>query len=290
MPKFFVKNEQIKNYSITIIGDDVNHIVNVLRMKKGDEIQVCNRDTGDNYNTEITQYSKNEVECEIKEKINETTESNVNITLFQGIPKFEKMELIIQKNTEVGVKNIVPVIMERTIVKLDEKIAGKKLERWQKIAEIAAKQSMRDIIPQVKNIIKLKDVNIDEFDAVLVAYENEEHNMLKTELKKLETEFAEKLMNVENINQEEKNEKTNADNAKITKNYHDNNTNNIKEAVSQYNIAIVIGPEGGISEKEIELLKEKGAKFVSLGRRILRTETAGIVMSGNIMYELESSY
>ena len=216
MSKFFVKTEQINNNDIVIIGDDVNHIINVLRMKKTDEIQICNQDTGDNYNAEIVNYSKNEVECKIKDKINATTESNVHITLFQGIPKFEKMELIIQKNTEVGIKSIVPVIMERTVVKLDEKIASKKLERWQKIAEIAAKQSMRDIIPQIGNITKLKDIDTTEFDAVLVAYENEEHNMLKTELQKLERKIK---------------------------------SNNYSE--QQYNIAIVIGPEGGISEKEL---------------------------------------
>ena len=231
MSKFFVKTEQINNNDIVIIGDDVNHIINVLRMKKTDEIQICNQDTGDNYNAEIVNYSKNEVECKIISKINETTESNVHITLFQGIPKFEKMELIIQKNTEVGIKSIVPVIMERTVVKLDEKIASKKLERWQKIAEIAAKQSMRDIIPQIGNITKLKDIDTTEFDAVLVAYENEEHNMLKTELQKLERKIK---------------------------------SNNSSE--QQYNIAIVIGPEG---------------------KRILRTETAGVVMAGNIIYELE---
>jgi len=252
MSKFFVKTEQINNNDIVIIGDDVNHIINVLRMKKTDEIQICNQDTGDNYNAEIVNYSKNEVECKIISKINETTESNVHITLFQGIPKFEKMELIIQKNTEVGIKSIVPVIMERTVVKLDEKIASKKLERWQKIAEIAAKQSMRDIIPQIGNITKLKDIDTTEFDAVLVAYENEEHNMLKTELQKLERKIK---------------------------------SNNSSE--QQYNIAIVIGPEGGISEKELVMLAEKNAKFVSLGKRILRTETAGVVMSGNIIYELE---
>ena len=170
----------------------------------------------------------------------------MHITLFQGIPKFEKMELIIQKNTEVGVNNIVPVIMERTVVKLDEKVASKKLDRWQKIAEIAAKQSMRDIIPNVKSIIKTKEIDVDMYDVVLVAYENEEHNMLKAELKKLESQNKQ-----------------------------------------EYNIAIVIGPEGGISEKEIELLDEKNVKFVSLGKRILRTETAGLVMAGNILYELE---
>lgn len=250
MSKFFVKTEQINNNDIVIIGDDVNHIINVLRMKKTDEIQICNQDTGDNYNAEIVNYSKNEVECKIISKINETTESNVHITLFQGIPKFEKMELIIQKNTEVGIKSIVPVIMERTVVKLDEKIASKKLERWQKIAEIAAKQSMRDIIPQIGNITKLKDIDTTEFDAVLVAYENEEHNMLKTELQKLERKIK---------------------------------SNNSSE--QQYNIAIVIGPEGGISEKELVMLAEKNAKFVSLGKRILRTETAGVVMAGNIIYE-----
>ena len=252
MSKFFVKTEQINNNDIVIIGDDVNHIINVLRMKKTDEIQICNQDTGDNYNAEIVNYSKNEVECKIISKINETTESNVHITLFQGIPKFEKMELIIQKNTEVGIKSIVPVIMERTVVKLDEKIASKKLERWQKIAEIAAKQSMRDIIPQIGNITKLKDIDTTEFDAVLVAYENEEHNRLKTELQKLERKIK---------------------------------SNNSSE--QQYNIAIVIGPEGGISEKELVMLAEKNAKFVSLGKRILRTETAGVVMAGNIIYELE---
>ena len=252
MSKFFVKTEQINNNDIVIIGDDVNHIINVLRMKKTDEIQICNQDTGDNYNAEIVNYSKNEVECKIISKINETTESIVHITLFQGIPKFEKMELIIQKNTEVGIKSIVPVIMERTVVKLDEKIASKKLERWQKIAEIAAKQSMRDIIPQIGNITKLKDIDTTEFDAVLVAYENEEHNMLKTELQKLERKIK---------------------------------SNNSSE--QQYNIAIVIGPEGGISEKELVMLAEKNAKFVSLGKRILRTETAGVVMAGNIIYELE---
>lgn len=248
MSKFFVKEHQIKNNYITIMGEDVNHIVNVLRMKKNDEIRICNQDNGDNFLAIIENIVKDHVECKIKENIKNTTESNVNITLFQGIPKFEKMELIIQKNTEIGIKKIVPVIMERTIVKLDEKSVSKKLERWQKISEIAAKQSMRDIIPNIENVTKLKEIDLSKFDKILVAYENEEHNMLKTELKKL------------------KEYKLNAE---------------------EYNIAIVIGPEGGISEKEINILKEKNSVFVSLGKRILRTETAGLVMAGNIMYELE---
>ncbi len=261
MSKFFVKTEQIENNNIIINGDDVNHIINVLRMKKDDKIRVCNQDTGDNYNAQITQYTKNEVDCEIIEKINKTTESNVHITLFQGLPKFEKMELIIQKNTEVGVNRIVPVIMERTVVKIDEKVVSKKLDRWQKIAEIAAKQSMRDVIPKIDNIIKLKDMDTTNFDAVLVAYENEEHNKLKDELQKLKQ--------------------------KLKSNSSNNSSKDNTEDTLQYNIAIVIGPEGGIAEKEIEMLAEKNAKFVSLGKRILRTETAGLVMAGNVLYELE---
>lgn len=244
MSKFFVKENQVNNDKIHILGEDVNHIANVLRMKKEDEVQICNQETGENYITKIISFSKDKIECEIVKKIIETVESNVDITLFQGIPKFDKMELIIQKNTEVGVKKIVPVLMERTVVKLDEKTANKKIERWQKIAEVAAKQSMRDIIPEIENIIKLQDITKQDYDEVLVAYENEEKNMLKQELKKL-------------------------------------------QGKDRYKIAIVIGPEGGISEKEIEILKNMGASFVSLGKRILRTETAGIVMSGNIMYELE---
>lgn len=244
MSKFFVKENQINNDKIHILGEDVNHIANVLRMKKEDEVQICNQETGENYITKIISFSKDEIECEIVKKIIETVESNVDITLFQGIPKFDKMELIIQKNTEVGVKKIVPVLMERIVVKLDEKTASKKIERWQKIAEVAAKQSMRDIIPEIGNIVKLKDITKQDYDVVLVAYENEEKNMLKQELKKL-------------------------------------------QGKDRYKIAIVIGPEGGISEKEIEILKNMGTSFVSLGKRILRTETAGIVMSGNIMYELE---
>ncbi len=251
MPKFFVKENQISNNKIEIVGDDVNHITNVLRMKQGEILKVCNQETGENYIAEIINAQKNSVTCEIQEKLEETAESNVDITLYQGLPKFEKMELIIQKNTEVGVNAIVPVIMERTVVKLDEKQVSKKLERWQKIAEIAAKQSMRDKIPEIKNIIKINKISDslknEKFDTILVAYENEEKTMLKKELKKLE---------------------------------------NLKD--KKYKIAIIIGPEGGISEKEIEQLNNLGAKCVSLGRRILRTETAGIIMSGDIMYELEN--
>lgn len=245
MPKFFVKDNQIKNNIIKIENEDVNHIKNVLRMKKDDILQIGVVPKGENYKAKIISLDKNCVECEITEKIEETTESNVSITIFQGVPKFEKMELIIQKNTEIGAKKIVPVMMERTVVKLNSKDMSKKIERWNKIAEIAAKQSRRDIIPVVSSIIKVNEIPENEFDAVFVAYENEKENTLKNELLKL------------------------------------------KDKKEKYNIAIIIGPEGGISENEIAIFKEKGYKLISLGKRILRTETAGFVMTSNILYELE---
>ena len=245
MPKFFVKDNQIKNNIIKIENEDVNHIKNVLRMKKDDILQIGVVPKGENYKAKIISLDKNCVECEITEKIEETTESNVSITIFQGVPKFEKMELIIQKNTEIGAKKIVPVRMERTVVKLNSKDMSKKIERWNKIAEIAAKQSGRDIIPVVSSIIKVNEIPENEFDAVFVAYENEKENTLKNELLKL------------------------------------------KDKKEKYNIAIIIGPEGGISENEIAIFKEKGYKLISLGKRILRTETAGFVMTSNILYELE---
>lgn len=170
---------------------------------------------------------------------------NIDITIYQGLPKADKMELIIQKTTEIGVKKIVPVAMERSIVKLNEKDAKKKIERWQKIAEVAAKQSKRDIIPKIQNIIKISDLcnEIKEYDLFLVAYENEEKITLKQILKQ---------------NKETK------------------------------KIGVLVGPEGGIDNKEIEKLLQNGAKVVSLGKRILRTETAPITIVSNLVYEFEN--
>ena len=246
MPKFFVKQNQINNDQINIIEDDVNHIRNVLRMKKDDTIQVCNQETGENFIARINLIEKNNINCKIIEKMDESTESNVQITLFQGLPKFDKMEFIIQKNTEIGVCTIVPVIMDRTIVKLDEKDKTRKLERFNKIAEIAAKQSMRDRIPEVTPFIKSKEISnfIDDYDIIIVAYENEHTHMLKQTLKEI----------------------------------------TVKE---NYKIGIVIGPEGGFEESDIKLLKESGAKIVTLGDRILRTETVALNVLSIIMYEFE---
>ena len=138
MPKFFVKNNQIEDNIINIVGTDVNHIANVLRLTIEDEIRVCNEDNGINYKSKITEINKENIKCEILEEVASKSEANVHINILQGLPKAEKMELIIQKCTELGVKEITPVEMERCVVKLDGKSASKKQERWQKIAEVAA--------------------------------------------------------------------------------------------------------------------------------------------------------
>lgn len=244
MPKFFVKNNQIKDNIISIIGTDVNHIANVLRLKINDKIQVCNEDNGTNYISKITAINKENIKCEILEKMASKSEANVHINILQGLPKAEKMELIIQKCTELGVKEITPVEMERCVVKLDVKSAIKKQERWQKIAEVAAKQSGRDQIPNINNVTNIKNVcnMLADYDIVLVPYENEKNTTLKEVL------------------------------AKLSK--------------KDLKIAIVIGPEGGFEENEIKMLEQNNCKIVTLGNRILRTETVAIAMTSIILYEL----
>ena len=246
MPKFFVKNEQIKDNEITILGEDVKHIANVLRLKKEDEIQICNLDTKMNYIANINEIDKKYVKCKIKKIENTDSETQVNITLYQGLPKADKMEYIIQKSVELGAYDITPVEMKRCIVKLNEKDKEKKIQRWQKIAEVAAKQCKRDIIPKINNITNVKLICniIQNYDIILVAYEKEKERTLKSELKK------------------------------------------IKE-YNQKNIGIIIGPEGGLDEDDVKLLEESGAKVITLGNRILRTETVALNVLSNIMYELE---
>lgn len=249
MPKFFVKNSQVNDNKIIIIGEDVNHIKNVLRKNIGDTLEICDKDNSKNYLTNILELDKDQIICDIMQELNTNTESNVFINVFQGLPKSDKMELIIQKSIELGASKITPVAMKRCVVKLSGKDEEKKITRWQKISEVASKQCGRNIIPKIENVCTIKDIcdNISKYDVVLVAYENEKDNILKIEL--------EKLKNSQN--------------------------KNIK-------VAIVIGPEGGIEPEEIEKLSTNGAKIVTLGNRILRTETASLNMISIINYELES--
>lgn len=247
MPRFFIENKQVNDNRINILGEDINHIKNVLRKNIGETIEICNKDNQENFICKIIKLDNNEIECEIIKKI-DSQESNVEITVFQGLPKADKMELIIQKSVELGVFDITPVEMKRCIVKLSEKDEIKKIDRWQKISEVAAKQSGRNIIPKINNIVNVEKIcNMSEkYDIVFVAYENEKNLTLKEALKKISNEKKE----------------------------------NIK-------IAIVIGPEGGLEEKDVAKMALSGAKVVTLGKRILRTETVALNMISNIMYELE---
>lgn len=244
MPKFFIKTNQIKDDKIQIVGEDVKHIKQVLRAKEGEKITVCNTETSKNYEVIISKINQDNILCNIENTLKESSESTIDITIFQGLPKADKMEYIIQKNTEIGVKKIIPVIMKRCVVKLDEKEANKKIERWQKIAESASKQSGRDVIPKIEMPITISKLSeeISNYDIVLLAYENEKINTLKNELKKI-------------------------------------------KPFEGMKIGVIIGPEGGIDETELEILRN--AKTVTLGKRILRTETASIIIVSNIMYEYE---
>lgn len=250
MPKFFVRDDQINDNKIDIIGEDVNHISNVLRMKVGDEFQICNSDTTENYDVEIKSFEKEKIICSIINKMKSEAESDINLKIFQGIPKSDKMELIIQKSTELGIKELIPVDMERCVSKISGKDEKKKIDRWQKISEVAAKQSGRDMIPKIHNVIKINDIVkvISDFDMMIVPYEKAEGYSFKDA--------------IEEIKEYDK---------------------------SNINIGIVIGPEGGFEPSEIEQLREAGAKIVTLGKRILRTETVALAMSSVIMYELGGS-
>lgn len=249
MRKFFVNSNQISNGKIEIINEDVNHIKNVLRLEIGEKIKVCDSNNLQNYVCEIEDISSKIVVCNIIEKVPSEAEGNVELHIFQGLPKADKMELIIQKGTELGAYEFVPVSFKRSIVKISGKDEIKKIDRWQKIAEVAAKQSGRDLIPKVRNVLSIKNLceEIKDYDIVLVAYEQEENNYIKSELIK------------------------------------------IKDENKNYKIAVVIGPEGGIEESEVEMLRQAGAKIISLGKRILRTETVALQVSSIIMYELENN-
>jgi len=245
MHRFFVDGHQINENIIRIIGKDVNHIKNVLRFNIKDKVEIINSTTKQLYICEIKTLQSDYIECYILEKKKENNESNIYIHILQAIPKFEKMEWIIEKCTELGVSEFTPVMMNRCIVKLDLKTQEKKIQRWKKIAEVAAKQSKRDIIPTVNSCISIDKIYeiVQNYDIVLVAYENEKKYTLKQAIK--------------------------------------------MEKKNNYRVAIIVGPEGGISQEEISKFSLFNFKIVSLGRRILRTETAPIVMVANIIYELE---
>lgn len=242
MHKFFVEDSQINNNQIFINNDDYNHIVNVLRMKKEDIILVTTKSSKETFSCKIEEINSSEVICSILKRDDKNVELKVNIDLFQGLPKADKMEYIIQKCVELGVHKITPINMKYCIAKIKDE--DKKNIRWNKISEVAAKQCKRNVIPKIEKSINMSTLynEIKKYDLAIVAYENEENITLKEIL---------------------------------------------QASSSIKNVAVIIGPEGGISLDEIEKLKESGAKIISLGNRILRTETAPIALLSMMVYEFE---
>ena len=241
MYSFFIDGIDNKDNIVSIVENDYNHIKNVLRMNIGDKIQICDKKTGESYLAEIHSIDKEKVNCTIIKEL-DNNEPFLNITIFQGIPKADKMDYIVQKSTELGAKKIVPVEMKYCVAKLNN--PEKKIERWRKIAEASAKQCKRNIIPKIESAIDIRELidEIKDYDLTIVAFENEKEHTLKSIL---------------------------------------DNNKDIKS------IAIIIGPEGGISPEEIELFMKNNVKIASLGNRILRTETAAIAILAMIMYEFE---
>ena len=241
MHRFFIPKPYKQEMQIT--GRDAHHIIDVLRMAPGDRLQVV-ADDGISFVGEITAAGTNTVTVLAREILRETHEPDVRISLLQGLAKGEKMEFIIQKAVEIGVTDIFPVAMEHSVVVLDSSKAEKKTERWQKIAEAAAKQSKRDSIPVVHEVMTLDQIlQKGKWDLLLVAYESENQVSLKEAL------------------QAHKEAKT---------------------------VGVIIGPEGGLSNEEVEAARKQGGIAVSLGRRILRTETAGLVAATAILYETDN--
>lgn len=245
MSRFFVSKTAVDeaNNRITITGEDVKHIKNVLRMAPGESVVVCDCE-GTDYVARLEAIEKDAVTAKIEEAVKSIAEPDVYITLFQGIPKSDKMDFILQKSVELGVSRIVPVITERTVVRFDSpKDMENKRTRWQRICMEAAKQCNRGIIPEVALPVKFPDAvkTAGMAGTGIIPYEKETCRGIGSFL---------------------------ADNK---------NTGNI---------SVFIGPEGGFSEKEVQLAAESGIQPVTLGPRILRTETAGMAVISIIMYEI----
>lgn len=245
MHHFFVTPEQVKEDAIIIEGTDVNHIKNVLRMKQGEHLHISD---GNNqtYLCEIVDMEAEKVTASILETLDKNTELPSKLYLFQGLPKSDKMELIVQKAVELGVYEIIPVATKRAVVKLDDKKALKKVERWNSISESAAKQSGRAYVPSVHEVLSYKEAlrYAEQLDVVLIPYE-----------------LAEGM---------------------------DATRKSIASIIPGQSVGIFIGPEGGFEVEEIETAVSKGVKPITLGKRILRTETAGLTTLSILMYHLET--
>lgn len=249
MYHFFVDENSITDNKIYVSGADYNHIRNVIRLKCGEEVLISTRVSGsmkpENYMCSLAAYDEQNVVFDIVKSVVGDNELPCRVTLYQGLPKSDKLELIIQKAVELGVSEIVPVSMKRCVVKLDDKKSQSKLSRWNAISESAAKQSKRSIIPKVRPVMTYRQALTEaaNYDLTLVPYENEAGMAATREL--------------------------------------------ISGIIPGNTVAVFIGPEGGFEEDEIELAKAMGMHTITLGKRILRTETAGMALLSMLAYALE---
>lgn len=247
MYRFYISEDQISENEITITGSDVNHIRNVLRLEEGDWVVACNGE-GKDYVSRVLAVEKDHVSLQVEKVQSTGTELPTKITLFQGIPKKEKMEFIIQKAVELGVYEIVPVMMKRCVVRFsDERKMEKKQERWQAIAEAAAKQCDRGIIPVVHAPVTMEQA-IDmarDLDFNVIPYELQDGIDRSREI--------------------------------------------VAHACQKESVGIFIGPEGGFEAKEVEHAVANGIEPITLGKRILRTETAGMALLAIMMFQMQQS-
>ena len=244
MQHFFADPSCVDGEQIRLAGSDVNHMKNVLRMKPGEEVWVSDGE-GMDYFCSVEGYEEKEAVLRVVKKEVSQTELASRLILFQGLPKGDKMEWIVQKAVELGAYSVVPVSTRRCVVKLDNKKAEKKVSRWQQIAESAAKQSKRMLVPEVHSVMTFKEalVYAKELDVLLIPYE----------LAKGMKETKELIRSIE----------------------------------PGKSIGVFIGPEGGFEEQEVADAMEAGAKPITLGHRILRTETAGLAVLSVLMFQLE---
>ena len=246
MLHIFVDPAQMKGDLLYVTGKDVNHIKNVMRLKQGDEISVRTGQDDREYRYGIEEFTDSEVVCRLRFVKEADVELPVKVYIFQGLPKADKMELIIQKAVELGAAEIIPVQMRRCVVKLDGAKKGKKTQRWQAIAESAAKQSRRAVVPMVREPMTMEE-------AVRFAEQNTDVRLLPYELQEA-----------------------------------DGSTREVMDGIREGSaVSIFIGPEGGFDPAEVELAREAGVVPISLGKRILRTETAAMVALSFLIYHFE---
>ncbi|RHG62915.1 16S rRNA (uracil(1498)-N(3))-methyltransferase [Coprococcus comes] len=244
MHHFFVTPQQISGDKIRIEGGDVNHMKNVLRMKLHEKAEISDGESR-TYLCEVEAYEEDVAVLHILEEMEADTEPASKLYLFQGLPKSDKMELIVQKAVELGVYQVIPVAMKRSVVRLDDKKASKKADRWNSIAESAAKQAGRSRIPEVTMPLSYNEAlkMAEELDVTLLPYEL-------------------------------------AGGMEVTREV-------IRQIKSGQSVGIFIGPEGGFEPEEVDAAVSMGAKVITLGKRILRTETAGLATLAVLMFELE---